>query len=400
MSQSIRRQAIEKPEKPRPDFPLFVHGSNYLRWAKKVRGKLEYFGPIDESPDHGAQAALERWLDEKDDLLAGRRPRKKRDGLTIGDLCTRFLNAKRVLAEQGRFSRRGHAEYRAVTDRIVATLGTNRLVEDLEPSDFTTFLESFPSTWAASSVDLIVARTRAVFNFAHSRNQQLIPKPVLFGDIFRVMSSKERRRLRPTNGERLFSADEIHTIMNAATPDFRAAILLGINCGFGNMDVARLPTSAIDLDAGWHTFPRPKTGEARRAKLWPETIEAIRGVLTRRPRPSDPNDSDLVFLTNDGLPWVRFVGKVWTDKVCATTTYVLGKIKMRHRGFYSLRRTFRTVADEVLDVVAINHIMGHVDGSMGAVYRQRLDDSRLVAVSDYVHRWLFGEAKPKRKASR
>ncbi len=37
-------------------------------------------------------------------------------------------------------------------------------------------------------------------------------------------------------------------------------LLLGINVGLGNADVAKLPVSAIDLEAGWLTYPRPKTG--------------------------------------------------------------------------------------------------------------------------------------------
>ena len=59
--------------------------------------------------------------------------------------------------------------------------------------------------------------------------------------------------------------------------------------------------------------------------------------------------------------------------------------------FYTLRRTFRTVADEVPDRVAIDLIMGHVDDSMGAAYRERIGDERLVAVTNHVRRWLFGD---------
>jgi len=55
-----------KFKKPRPDFPLFPHATG--RWAKKVRGKLRYFGKVADDPD--GQAALAKWLNERDDLLA------------------------------------------------------------------------------------------------------------------------------------------------------------------------------------------------------------------------------------------------------------------------------------------------------------------------------------------
>ena len=54
-----KSSAVRKPSKPRPDFPLFPHATD--RWAKKVRGKLHYFGKV--SPDPRGEAALELWLD-------------------------------------------------------------------------------------------------------------------------------------------------------------------------------------------------------------------------------------------------------------------------------------------------------------------------------------------------
>ena len=64
MSKSIR---LRKPTKPRPNFPIFPHVSG--GWAKRIRGKFHYFGKTADDPN--GKAALERWLAEKDNLLAG-----------------------------------------------------------------------------------------------------------------------------------------------------------------------------------------------------------------------------------------------------------------------------------------------------------------------------------------
>jgi len=42
-----------------------------------------------------------------------------------------------------------------------------------------------------------------------------------------------------------------------------------------------------------------------------------------------------------------------------------------------------------MDQVALDYIMGHIDQTMGGVYRQRIEDHRLEAVSEVIRSWLF-----------
>ena len=51
------------------------------------------------------------------------------------------------------------------------------------------------------------------------------------------------------------------------------------------------------------------------------------------------------------------------------------KVHREGRGPYTMRHVFRTIADEALDRVAIDAIMGHSDPSMGGHYRERIDEA-------------------------
>lgn len=63
--------AALKHEKPYPDYPLFPHATGC--WAKKIRGKLVYFGRVSDDPT--GVSALNLWKSYQADLLAGRAPR-------------------------------------------------------------------------------------------------------------------------------------------------------------------------------------------------------------------------------------------------------------------------------------------------------------------------------------
>ena len=135
---SQRKSAMGLP----PEFPLFPHKSG--RWAKKVRGVRHHFGKVEDDPK--GEAALRKWLDEKDDLLAGRTPRTKSAGLTVGGMCDRFLQAKDSQLTAGEITRLTRNDYEQTTDRIVAHFGKNRLVTDLASDDFEALRSSISKT--------------------------------------------------------------------------------------------------------------------------------------------------------------------------------------------------------------------------------------------------------------
>jgi integrase len=198
---------------------------------------------------------------------------------------------------------------------------------------------------------------------------------------------------RAAQGVKLFTREEIYWLLLTAPVHVEAMILLGINCGFGNSDCGNLPLTALDLDRGIVDFPRPKTGIPRRCVLWPETVTALREALEGRTDPKNPAHAGLVFLTRHGLPWARESNDGPITKEFTKLLRRLG-INGRHRlGFYTLRHTFRTLADEAHDRSACDYLMGHEDPHMSSVYRERISDERLRAVTDHVRQWLFAPRK-------
>ncbi len=167
-----------KPSKPYRDYPLFAHATG--RWAKKIRGKLHYFGKWDDP-----QGALQKYLDTKDDLYAGRIPRGKYgrgDELTVADLCNRFLTHKQHAMENGEIVCRTFYELKATTDRIIRVFGRTRLVEDLAPEDFGLLRRDISKTCGPTRLTGEITRTKAVFKYA-ARNE-LIAKSVRYGSEF------------------------------------------------------------------------------------------------------------------------------------------------------------------------------------------------------------------------
>ncbi|MGA2031314.1 MAG: tyrosine-type recombinase/integrase [Thermoguttaceae bacterium] len=410
----------KKPAKPRPDFPLFPHATG--RWAKKVRGKFHYFGKVSDDPR--GETALQAWLDQRDDLLAGRTPRVKAEGLTIHDLVNRFLASKRHLVDTREITHRTFSELFAMCERVGDSFGWDRLVVDLAADDFEPLRRQIAKKWGPIRLGNEIQRVRSLFKFGFEAG--LIEQPVRYGPAFKKPTRKVLRMERAKKGPRMLEAADLRRIMDKAGMPLKAMILLGLNCGFGNADVAGLPITALDLKTGWVDYPRPKTGVPRRCPLWPETAAALQEALARRPKPNDKAYDALVFLTKFRRPWRCCELKVSKESEEMADDEISGESgksaapgehqqpKLRqddavakefikvlkalglHRaglGFYCLRHTFETIGGDGSDQVAVDSIMGHVREDMASMYRERVNDDRLRRVTDHVRTWLFPPAQ-------
>ncbi len=328
-------------------------------------------------------------------MYAGRKPRDEVHGVSVRELCNRFLTAKQARRDNGEISPLTFGDYHRTCGRIVRVFGKSRVVDDLDGDDFDGLRADVAKTCGLVAQSNEISRTRMVFKYAYDAD--LINRPVRFGANFKRPSRKAIRRQRTP---RMYETDEIQLMLDHASAHLKAMILLGVNCGFGNTDVGRLTTMALDLKDGWANFPRSKTGSMRRCPLWAETMEAINEAIEDRPTPASNDEESLVFLTQTGRSWYKesttYLSEQFRRFVKGIDTQEKARMGEDHSplyrrgvGFYTLRHVFETIAGESRDQVAVDFIMGHERGDMASVYRERISDERLIAVTDCVHTWLF-----------
>lgn len=358
--------AVSKPPKPYPDFPLFAHSSK--QWAKKIRGRTYYFGHWQDW-----EGALQKYVKERDYLHAGQLPPS--DYTTLADVLNAYLEQKKRALEIGDIGDRAYKEYETVCD-VVATLGKHRPFESLNADDLSRLRNTLAKgkkgqVLSPVSHKRLLTQARMVFLFA---NEEL-GYNIRYKKPLRTPPKAKIRERRNAIGERMFEAAEIRTLIEAAEQPLKAMILLGINCALGPRDIVCLPTSAVDLKNGFHNFARPKTQVPRRCPLWSDTVVALGEVI----HSTGP----------------VFNGRVWNRHIIAHQFKDLAEtcgIYQEHtKTFYSLRRTFETIAKTAeVNQSVIDRIMGHERPDMSEVYNQKTFDSQLVRCTEHVRQWVQG----------
>ena len=172
---------------------------------------------------------------------------------------------------------------------------------------------------------------------------------------------------------------QIRKILQAADPVDTALILLGLNVGFGNMDIGVLKLNDVNLDKGIISDRRHKTGTPRDFVLWPETVAILGTYLAiYRGKPRNEDFSEFFFLGRQGNPmcWEYLDEKEKRhrsdaiknrfDKLCKSA----GVSLPYGAGFYILRHSYATlIGEESSDAREVQAAMAHSTIQQQDVYR-------------------------------
>ena len=174
-------------------------------------------------------------MEQKDDLLAGRTPRPKTEGLTLRDLANRFLTAKKHLAETGEITLRTYTDYYTTCQGVITTLGKDRLLTDLGGDDFDHLRRCLAKTRGPVALGNEINRVRILFKFGYDAG--LIDRPIRYGASFKRPAKKVIRIARAKAGPRMFEAPSCGR--SSKPPPCRSVLWRG----WGSTAVSAMPTA-------------------------------------------------------------------------------------------------------------------------------------------------------------
>jgi len=379
-----RGRKASKPSKPRRDYPLFAHRNG--QWAKKVRGKLFYFGTWEDPI-----AAEKKWERDKEALLDGRNPDESRHGDSIGWAVNCFMDSKQLQNDRGELTKRALDDYHRVCKHVAAFFGKGRRLDSLRSPDIERYRNSLPDTWGPTTTNNHLRLVRVFFKYVN--DAELCDRPIRYAIGLKAVPKSSVRKHQAKKPAKEFAAEECWRLLDAAGTPMRAFVLLGLNCGFGTADIARLRIDQIDFDKQWIGDARGKTGVSRGSWLWRETVKALQEAINERPDTTNAELDQLAFLTTHRRPWSEDGGTSHPLTLAFAKLKKAAKVDKRGVGHYALRHTFATVASDAGDQQAVDFVMGHHDPSMAAVYREGIDPARVKAVCQHVRDWLM-DGKP------
>jgi len=342
-------------------FPLTLHPTG--QYCKKIKGKLHYFGT-------DRTKALHCYLEDANFLHTGRGQthRVQKETVTLKALCNLYLEHQDARVKVGELSIRHNLDQTTCLRILVRILGQHCSVDEISALDLQNYKKKLQKRYGSPHrTNLSIAVMKAMFHWA-KKNEVLSRIP----NIDAVSKVKVLRKERPT-----FTVEQTKKLLDKASPQMYAMILLGLNCGFGGTDCSGLLWEHVNFKRSRICYPRGKTGVLRNLPLWQETVEALKAL---------PNCEQRIFNTPTGKAWVRMIKTVGKDdNIKYTKNDSVGKefskllkkagIKTEKGvGFYTLRRTAATLAARSGDPFAVQRLLGHADLKMATTYVQDVSE--------------------------
>jgi integrase len=173
------------------------------------------------------------------------------------------------------------------------------------------------------------------------------------------INSKNFRFGNGAKAVQTWTKEEVQWVIKESPGKLKLALLLMVNCGFGQSDVSDLLDSEVDWTAGRINRKRSKTGDWENVplvsyKLWPLTVE----LLTKY-----RSGEETVLLTESGLPYVRkelVNGKlIKADGIASNYTHVKNRLGFK-KPLKLLRKTVATMLESHPTYGRFtSHFLGH-----------------------------------------
>jgi integrase len=324
-----------------------------------------------------------------------------------------FLENRRAAMLAKDLSPTTYGDYLRELQAFTNATGTDAQVAALRPEHFARYAKNLTTErkLGRHARKRVIAYIKAMLNWGSGNGYY--PSPI-YGNDFSTPDTRpdairqaKAREGKADHSKRLVTGEEVTKLLHRANPQFKAIILLGVNCGIGPAALGRLRWRHVNLETGELNMPRGKTGTERRGYLWRRTRKALARTATLKHNEAAigrEGPEALVFWSRKAVPMYRereivrdgvSVGVRIDNSISITVGRYAAALKLEGVTHYRLRHTFKTLGKKAGDRDALNLMMGHREGTTGEVYdHEEIEFARIKRVAKVVHRQLW--PKPKR----
>lgn len=283
---------------------------------------------------------------------------------SVSGNITRFLKQKQDQADSGKLSAARYTSLRLHLDALREFAGGETPVSTLGGGLLTDFMSDLLRQVGAQKISHNYAKDRLdaakMFIRWCWRMDTIEHLP-------RDIDSSELRIGRDPAEIRPYTADQIKRLLGEASSRTKLYILLALNTGATQVDIADLQQSEVNWAAGVITRKRSKTKRHKRVPevawaLWPETLRLLKEQRAE--------DGDRVLVNENGGPLrtetLSKDGRIAkTDNVRSAFARLCRKLKIEAGEFKRFRKTSASLLRESNDYASIvNYFLGHSPQSM------------------------------------